>query len=166
MELVAKIRKLAGYLLGKKSEVRDMDVKDAVLAKVVLDIHRKRTHTECISVPLFSVYPVHALDRPNALAETERRARKLASVKPLLADKKDLTRSVLMEYLPSISGIKVVRENSHSFISFEGNGRLAALQSVFSDGDQITIEVEEYHFRNSTKILRRMNRVRRLNGLL
>ncbi len=42
-------------------------------------------------------------------------------------------------------------------IADEGNGRLAALQEVFSPADGITVEVEEYYFKNPSKILRRIN---------
>jgi hypothetical protein len=68
--------------------------------------------------------------------------------------------------MPSISWIKVVRENDDSYIAYEGNGRLIAMQNAFAPSEKILIEVEEYHFKNSKKIIRRMNRVRRLNGLL
>ena len=73
---------------------------------------------------------------------------------------------MLSDVLPSISAIKVVKQSDDSYIAYEGNGRLAALQEVLSPSDGISIEVEEYHFNKPTKILRRMTRVRRLNGLI
>ena len=76
-----------------------------------------------------------------------------------------LTRAVLGEYLPSVSWVKVVRESENSYIAYEGNGRLAAMQRVFEPADEMLVEVEEYRFRNPAKILRRMNRVRKMNGL-
>lgn len=51
------------------------------------------------------------------------------------------------------------------YLAFEGNGRIAAMQKVFTPSDGIEVEVEQYHFRNTRKIVRRLNRVRRLNGL-
>ena len=43
----AEIKRLLSCLVRKKSEVRELDLKDVVLAKATLDIHRKRTHSEC-----------------------------------------------------------------------------------------------------------------------
>ena len=89
----------------------------------------------------------------------------MREVKDKLLEKRKITREVLAEYLPSVSSIKVVQESVNSVIAYEGNGRLTALQSVFTPADEIMVEVEKYYFRNPEKILRRMNRVRRLNGL-
>lgn len=152
------------YLVGKTSELGDLDIKDALLAKTVLDIHRKRTHSEFVIVPLFSLKQIHAIDRENAIKATEKRVQKLEEAKEVMLQKKDITREVLAEYLPSISWIKVVKEYDNSYISYEGNGRLAALHKVFSPSDGMNVEVEEYYFKNPKKILRRMSRVRRLNG--
>jgi hypothetical protein len=159
------IKNFITYLFGKKSELADLSAKDALLAKVILDIHRKRTHSKFVFVPLSSLKPIHAIDCENALLTTAKRTDKLREVKEELIAKHRLTREVLAEYLPSISSIKVVQESVNSVIAYEGNGRLAALQSVFESADDIMVEVEEYCFRNPKKILRRMNRVRRLNGL-
>lgn len=160
------MKKLFSYFFGKKSELSDLDVKDVLLAKTVLDIHRKKTHSDFVLIPLFSLQPVHAIDRENALAATAKRVAVLENVRGKFLESKKITRNLLGEHLPSISWIKVVREDENSYIAYEGNGRLAALQEVFSPDDGLLIEVEEYYFTNATKILRRMNRVRRLNNLL
>jgi hypothetical protein len=152
------------YLTGKTSELGDLDIKDALLAKTVLDIHRKRTHSAFVMVPLFSLKQIHAIDRENAIKATEKRVQTLEEVKAVLLQKKEITREVLAEHLPSVSWIKVVKEPGNSYISYEGNGRLVALQKVFSPSDGMNVEVEEYYFKNPKKIWRRMSRVRRLNG--
>jgi hypothetical protein len=72
----------------------------------------------------------------------------------------------LGRYLPSVSWIKVVRESEDAYLAFEGNGRLAAMQTVFTPADGLLVEAELYRFKNPRKIIRRLNRVRRLNGLL
>lgn len=163
--MLRKIIAFIQYLSGKASELGDLDTKDALLAKTVLDIHRKRTHSEFVLVPLFALKQIHAIDRENAIVATEKRMQKLAEVKELLLQKKNITREILAKYLPSVSWIKVVKDYDNTYISYEGNGRLVAMQQVFSEADGINVEVEEYHFRNPTKILRRMARVRRLNGV-
>jgi len=164
--MLKKILEFIKYLVGKSSELGDLDTKDALLAKTVLDIHRKRTHSEFVMVPLFALKQIHAIDRENAVQATEKRVQKLEEAKNILLQNKEITREIITEYLPSVSGIKVVKECDGSYISYEGNGRLVAMQKVFSPADGINVEVEEYHFKNPTKILRRMSRVRRLNGLV
>jgi hypothetical protein len=162
--MINQIKKFIKYLLGKTSELGDLDTKDVLLTKTVLDIHRKRTHSKFVLVPLFSLKQIHAIDRDNALQATEKRAAILQEVKSDLIQKKNITRDVLSEHLPSVSGIKVVKQSNASYISYEGNGRLVAMQKVFSPTDGIHVEVEEYYFKNQKKLIRRMQRVRKLNG--
>jgi len=164
--MASKLTQFISYLFGKKSELKDLQAKDGLLAKVVLDIHRKRTHSTLILAPLFSLKQIHAIDRDNAIESTEARINTLQAVKDKLLDYHELTSDILTEHLPSVSAIKVVKESDNSYIAFEGNGRLVALQTVFEPSDRIQIEVEEYHFKNRTKIVRRMNRVRKMNKLL
>jgi len=162
--LITAVKKFLSYLHGKRSEVQDLDLKDIVLTKVILDIHRKRTGKRFILVPLFSVKLIHALDRENTLADTKKREEALLRQKDLLVARGKIDRAVLSEILPSVSWIKVVRENENSFIAYEGNGRLGAMQNVFTAEDGLVLEVEEYLFRNPARIIHRMNRVRRMNG--
>ncbi|MBU0682387.1 MAG: hypothetical protein KKD73_13300 [Proteobacteria bacterium] len=164
--LVTWLRQLGHYLWGKRSELQEMSKADVLLAKVVLDIHRLRTCSEFIGVPLFALCQIHPLNRENSLQATEKRIAILQKHKNALLKKLTLSREILQEYLPSVSAIKVVRDDSGKFIAFEGNGRLAALHDVFSVTDNMTIEVEEYLFKDNTKIIRRMNRIRTLHNLL
>jgi len=73
MTIAAELRKLVSYLLGKRSELEDLDVSDVVMAKAILDIHRKKTRKDVVRVPLFSSHQIHMLDRDNALAATRTR---------------------------------------------------------------------------------------------
>jgi hypothetical protein len=160
------IRKFIDYFFGKRSEVSALEYKDAVLAKTVLDIHRLRTHKEIVSVPLYSLRQVHELDRDNTQEAIAKRAEGLAPHREAILAAGGLTQETLNEYLPSVSAIKVVQQDAETYIAYEGNGRLAAMQRVFSELDGITVEVEQYRFKNPAKIVRRLNRVRRLNGLI
>ncbi|THB78628.1 MAG: hypothetical protein D6B25_03710 [Desulfobulbaceae bacterium] len=67
--------------------------------------------------------------------------------------------------MPSIFGIKVVKQSEQRCIVFEGNGRLNEKVEVFQPEDHIMLVVEQYHFKNNSNIIRRMNRVLRMNGL-
>lgn len=164
--ILNEVKKMVKYLLGKVVEIKDMEPKDAMLGKVVIDIHKKKKSSDFVLVPLYSLKQLHAIDRDNAVQATEKRAAVLKENKETLLKTKKMTREVLNEYLKSVSWIKVVKESDESYIAFEGNGRLVAMMKVFSPEDEIMVEVEEYVVSNYAKILRRMNRVRKMNGLL
>lgn len=163
--LVEKCREITTYLWGKKAELVDMDERDALLAKVVLDIHRKRSHSSFTMVPLFDLLPIHPINRDNAMAATQARSDILQQCRGELSALKHLSRDTLNQYIPSVSGFKTVQISSEHHVAFEGNGRLYALQAVFKPEDDIVIEVEQYHFSDSGKICRRIERVRRSHGL-
>jgi hypothetical protein len=160
------MRRFLSYLAGKKSEVKELDIKDVVLAKTILDIHRKRTRKEMTMVPLFSIRPIHVLDRESALLATRQRLKMLRARKEELLKAEKITCDALARFMPSVSWIKVVQDQPGGYLAFEGNGRIAVLQEVFNPSDGLEVEVEQYHFRNLRKIVRRLNRVRRFNGLL
>lgn len=166
MPLSAQLKKFCAYLLSKKAELKDLDSKDIVMTKTILAIHRTRTHKEFVLVPLFALKPIHRIDRETALETIAKRVQSLEECKDTLLATRTITRAVLAEHLPSVSWIKVVQENPHSYLAYEGNGRVEAMQQVFCPADEIWVEVEQYHFHNPTKILHQLNTVRRLNGLL
>jgi hypothetical protein len=166
VKLLAEARKILRYLTGKTSELEALDVKDIVMTKTILDIHRTRIGKEVVGVPLFDLQQIHTLDRENAIEATRRRIEILEAHKNELRDQGTLTCDILARYLPSVSWIKVVQDGPSSYLAFEGNGRIAAMQAVFDPKDGVVVEVELYEFRNPKKIIRRLDRVRRMNGLL
>lgn len=152
------------YLHGKRSEVAHMDYKDAYMAKVVLDIHRKRREKRVARVPLALLEPIHRIDRENALDATRKRTEALRIHRDALLATKLLDGEALQAIIPSVSQIKVVRDGER-WLAFEGNGRLYAMRDVFAADDGMQVEVEEYLFDDDRSIRRRLNRVRRLNRL-
>jgi len=164
--VIRNLRRLGAYLGGKTDEVQDLDLSDLLMAKVILDIHRTRMSKELVFVPLAFLKPIHTLDRANAVRATEARVEVLGPHRERLLTAGQLTCADLAEVLPSVSWIKTVRENDRSFLTYEGNGRLAALLQVFGPEANLDVEVELYRFRKPKKIVRRLNRIRRLNGLL
>jgi hypothetical protein len=152
------------YLLGKRSEVAHLDHKDAYMAKVVLDIHRKRRDKRIVRVPLAQLEPIHRIDRENALEATRKRAEALRAHRDALLAAKALDAGALQAIMPSVSAIKVVRDGER-WLAFEGNGRLYAMREVFAAADGMQVEVEEYLFDDDRSIRRRLNRVRRFNRL-
>jgi len=162
--MLATVSKWWRYLLGKRSEVAHMDYKDAYMAKVVLDIHRKRRDKRVVRVPLAQLEPIHRIDRENALDATRRRVDALRAHRESLLAARILDGDTLQSVMPSVSAIKVVQDGDR-WLAFEGNGRLYAMREVFSAADDMRVEVEEYLFDDARSIRRRLNRVRKLNRL-
>jgi len=162
---INKVKVFVAYLWNKKEELTDMDEKDGLLGKVVIDIHRKRSHSTFECIPLAFLYPIHPINRENSYAATKKRISILEENREALLDAKRLTMDLLFQYIPSVSSIKAVKVASEQYVAYEGNGRLAALQEVFAPTDEIEVEVELYHFSDPEKIVRRINRVRSLHRL-
>ncbi|MDF1798646.1 MAG: hypothetical protein P1V81_05680 [Planctomycetota bacterium] len=165
-----KAPSLASYLFDKRGELTDLELKDAVMTKAIVDVHRHRTSKSIVAVPLFALHPIHVIDRESAIATTEQRARELAEHADELRAAGTLTVQLLAEHLPSVSMIKAVpvtlgSAEPEAYLAFEGNGRIAALQATFTPDDDLSLEVERYDVDEPEKVLRRLNRVRRLNGL-
>jgi len=164
--VIRSLRRFGAYLVGKSDEIQDLDLKDLLMAKVILDIHRTRTRKQLVYIPLAFLKPIHKLDRPNAIKATGARVEALTQHHERFLAAGRLTCADLAQVLPSVSWIKAVRENDKSFLTYEGNGRLAALHAAFGLESELEVEVELYHFRRPKKIVRRLNRLRRMNGLL
>ena len=152
------------YLLGKRGELAHMDHKDAYMAKVVMDIHRKRTGKSLVRVPLAQLDPIHRIDRESALRSARERADALRAHRDALLMTKLLDSEALQTIIPSVSQIKVVRDGDR-WLAFEGNGRLYAMREVFAPEDGMQVEVEEYRFDDPRSLQRRLRRVRKLNRL-
>lgn len=162
--MLETIRHWWHYLLGKRSEVAEMDYKDAYMGKVILDIHRKRREKRVTQVPLARLEPIHRIDRENALRATRERIEALRPQRDTLLTTKLLDGAALQTHIPSVSRIKVVQDGD-LWLAFEGNGRLYAMREVFAPEDDMQVEVEEYIFDDPRSIQRRLRRVRRLNRL-
>ncbi len=158
------IRQWWHYLLSKRSEVAQMDYKDAYMAKAVMDIHRKRTGKRLVQVPLALLDPIHRIDRDSALRSARERSESLRAHRDTLLATKLLDSEALQAIIPSVSQIKVVRDGER-WLAFEGNGRLYAMREVFTADDGMRVEVEEYVFDDPSSIQRRLRRVRKLNRL-
>jgi hypothetical protein len=162
--MIHTIRTWWHYLLGKRGELAHMDHKDAYMAKVVMDIHRKRTGKTLVRVPLAQLEPIHRIDRESAMRSARERADALRAHRDTLLTTKLLDSEALQTIMPSVSQIKVVRDGDR-WLAFEGNGRLYAMREVFAPEDGMQVEVEEYLFDDSRSLQRRLRRVRKLNRL-
>lgn len=151
------------YIYDKRSELQQLRFRDILMARAITDIHRHCVGKKLKVVPLRSIHPMHCLDRPPAMAKLDERIRVLTEHKDEIRALGTLTRKRLSNYLPSISGIKAIRDGHGGYISFEGNGRVEACRQVFSGGDNLRMEVEVYAVDQPKKILRRVRRVQKRN---
>ena len=159
------IKNIFRYIFSKKDELKDLNKKDVLLAKFMLDVGRKTKETEFRQAMLYDIVSIHILDRKNALAKLDERAAILAGHRVKLKEKRNVDREFLKDYLPSISWIKAIETKEGKYISFEGNGRLEAFKKIFSEEDNLSVEIEVYKFRAQKKMLKRANRIRKYNGL-
>ena len=135
MVFVDGVKRFFSYLLGKRTEASELDFKDIMLTKAVLDIHRKRTHKSRVFVPLFSVQRVHRLDRENSMLATRQRVKILEAHKQELLAAREMTCELLAKYLPSISWMKVVEHEPGGYIAFVASPPGSAIELVAtSDG--------------------------------
>lgn len=153
------------YLWGKRDEVAAMDWKDAELARIVLAIHRHRRGVDWRFVPIRDIAPIHPIDRPSALATAEERAARIRPIADALRAEGRIGRDRLQSVLPSVSAIKLIETAPGRYVSFEGNGRLAALRNVFADTADLQVECERHDIAHAGRLLRRIARLREAHGL-
>jgi hypothetical protein len=127
------IIKIFKYFFNKRSEIYDLDFKDALLAQANARIYRKRKHKSKKMVLLKHLKPIHGLDRENAQQVLDKRKRELEENREHILINNEIRMDVFMKYLPSISFIRVVEANSMNYLAFEGNGRIAALKEVLAN---------------------------------
>jgi hypothetical protein len=165
--LTDKILNFLRYLLGKSSDLRDLDRNDVLLGKVVLDIHRKKREANMAFVPIDQILPIHPIDREEAIETMQKRADAVGQHRKEIEAEGEISREFLHQFLPSVYDIKVVDLGDGQFVSFEGNGRLAALKEGLGPDANLPVEVECYRFDDKAlrKLRRRIDKVRRGNGL-
>ncbi len=150
------------YLKNKVTEIQHLSFKDILLAKAVAAIFSNTIKTEMKYVSLSSIVPIHCIDRRSAIDKINHRVNILSQHKDEILALKTLNKDNLLKYLPSVSGIKVIKDTEQKYISFEGNGRIEAFKQVFNN-DDIELQVEEYVLNNHDKIIQRVNRDRKRN---
>lgn len=160
------MNKIFKYFFGKRSEIQDLDFRDALLAQANVRIYRTKTHKTIEMVPLKYLRCIHSLDRENARNALMQRIKEIERNKDRILKNNEIKMEFLSKFLPSISFIKVIEANSVNYLAFEGNGRIAALKEVFGDSEDIFVEVERYHFKKKKDVVRKLNRLRKLNGLI
>ena len=63
------------YIYDKRSELQQLRFRDILMARAITDIHRHVVRKKKKVVPLWSIHPLHCLDRESALNKLEERTK-------------------------------------------------------------------------------------------
>lgn len=141
-----EIKRLWEWLYGKRTEVAQMDHRDAYMGKIVLEILQTSTENKFQYIPLYNLKPIHPVDnRENTIKATQERASKVSEYKEKILKTKKVSKELISEILPSATYIRAIPADDEYFYSIEGNGRIAAFLKNFSKDDNISLEVDVYY---------------------
>lgn len=157
-------RSWSTWLREKRHEIPHLRLRDSLLAKAVADIHRHTLDVRTQLVEIRQCTPIHTIDRPGAEATVRQRAQAVAAEATAITAAGTLDRTTLQRLIPSVSGFHGVRWG-HRVVTFEGNGRLAALKMALGDDSAVRIAIAIHVVDEPAKVHRRIGRVRRLNHL-
>jgi hypothetical protein len=117
-------------------------------------------------VDLSDLHPLHPTDnRENTVEAIAKRAAVIEERRDALLEKKRISKEMIAELMPSATYIRVIPRAKGGFVTFEGNGRVAALNAVFSSSDDIRIEVDVYHPKRQRKIERMVKKLHKMHGM-
>jgi len=157
----------------KLPELAHMDVPDLLLAQAVAEIRASKSSVEHVFIDHRALRPIHPINRPTAEAKADERAAALRSAEGLIrANGMKLSEELIAahdELLPlkSVTGFQVVEMGpGEGYVTFEGNGRRAAIERAFHD-EPVEVEVRLFRFpdeQSAKRIRDRIRNVQRSNG--
>ncbi len=172
-DLLGKVASFFEWGVQKLPELAAMDVPDLLLAQVVAEIRARSDSVEHLFVPHKKLVPIHPINRPSAEEKAQARADAARAAFSIIEANgmrfsEELTagREELAAF-KSVTGIQVVQLEDGRYVTFEGNGRAAALVQAFPDED-ILVEVRHYLFDEEDerrRIWRHIARTRKANGI-
>jgi len=166
-KLKKDINRLWSWLFEKRSEIFEMNYKDAFMAQIVVEILQSSKTNNFNLIPLYNLRPIHPVDnRDNTIQATKKRIEILNIHKNKLLKNKKVTRNDLAKYLPSATYIRGVPINDKEFYIFDGNGRIEALKQTFCPSDNMKIEVDVYHPANLKRTLKNIEKLRKMHEMI
>ncbi len=165
-QLQSELTRLWNWCFSKKDEVFELSYKDAFMAHIVLEIMTNPSNQEFVYAPLNDLHSIHPVDnRENTIEATKKRTAIVEKEKTRLLALKQINKETIAEILPSATYIRAVKNGENGYYTFEGNGRVAALQNVLSSSDGITIELDLFTPRKPRRVLRYIRKLRKLHGM-
>lgn len=169
MKIIAKIsselNRLWQWFWSKRSEIAQMDYRDALMAQLVLEILQTSIKHEFRYVPLFNCKPIHPTDnRENTFQATQARVDVIQARKEELLQTRLLSKEIIAELMPSATYIRGIPYQEDHCFTIEGNGRVAALKQVFSPEDRIEIELDLYYPKKLERSQKKILKLRKMHG--
>ncbi|MES2436770.1 MAG: hypothetical protein V4519_02060 [Patescibacteria group bacterium] len=159
--MIHRLNRFRKWLLHKTPELRHLSLSDALLAKIVLDITRKATLRTFTSVPIHSIILIHPINRKSALDKIDLRVKALSDIKDtMVLNDETISNDQLIEIMPSVSPIQIIPYKD-GYMSFEGNGRLMALQKIFSD-TSTKLDVELFSLPSDSYIYKDIEKLQKM----
>ena len=159
----------------KLPEIAELDLSDLLMAKTIADIRALHDKMEHVFVDHRTLLAIHPIDRDTAKEKCNARAAAAEAALPLLRDmgmrlsEELIQTNDTLSPFRSVTGFQVISLGEGcGYVTFEGNGRRAALQQAFGTNEAVLVEVRLFSFEHqSTRetIIRRVNRVRRWKGV-
>jgi hypothetical protein len=161
-----ELSRLWDWLWSKRSEVAEMDHRDAYMAHVVLEILQTSSSNEFMFVPLYQTIPIHPThNRENTVEAVNKRAKAISERKQEILKKGRISKELLSELMPSATYIRAIESGDGGYFTFEGNGRVAALKQVFSPHDKIQIELNIFYPKKVKKSQQKIIKLRRMHSM-
>jgi len=165
-KITLEIKKVWNWLFAKRSELFQMNHKDALMAHIVVDIMQNSKKHGFKYCKLHSLDPIHPVDnRKNTIRATQERVNKLKPYRNKLLKRRKLSKEDLSKYLPSATYARAIPTSEGRHFTFEGNGRIAALKQIFTPQDNIEIELDVYYPRHGRKVRRNIKKLRAMHGM-
>ena len=165
--IVFEIKRVWTWLIGKRAEIKHLTYKDAFMAGVVLEIMQSSTAPTNKTIPLYSIDPIHPVDnRENTIQATKSREEILQQHRQRILRTGTMTKELMAGLLPSLTYIRVVQSNDDRYFCFEGNGRIAALKRVFSESDNLSVEVDLFTPRNAKRTMKKLHHLRKMHKMV
>lgn len=173
-DVLSQAAALVAWGAQKVPELGELDVSDLVMGKVIADIRAMHSRVDHVFVDHRELLPIHPITREPAQRKCDERAEAAKAALPLLAANGMRLSEALIAATPglkpfeSVTGFQVVELLDGGYVTFEGNGRCAALRQAFGDGPGVAVEVRLYVFDEPeirATIDRRVRRVRRWKGV-
>jgi hypothetical protein len=174
-DLLSQAASFFEWGVQKLPELAKLDVPDLLLAQVVAEIRAVHDEVEHIFVPHTALVPIHPINRPTAEAKADERAAAARAALDLIqANGMKLSEDLIAAHeelhaFKSVTGFQVVDVGEGKYVTFEGNGRAAAIQRAFGEDPVVEVEVRRFRFDDPhelERVQRRVERVQRANGVL
>ncbi len=175
-DVLSQVAAVLEWGVQKVPELSQVDLSDLLMGKVVADIKAHRDSVEHVFIDHRELKAIHPISRGPAIEKCNERTVAAKAALPTIRENgmrlsEDLiAASECLEAFVSITGFQVVDlGGDDGYVTFEGNGRRAALMQAFGEETGVLVEVRLFTFDDpkvQETIARRVRRVRRWKNVV